>query len=348
MKTVLRHTEYLMTMHDCVVIPGFGAMLRRRRPSYCDEQGRLVPPGHIYAFNSALVEDDGLLVSSVARSEALSYSRAAERVAGEVDAMMRLLRQNGSLAMGRLGTVTYDNEHGVMQYETPAADALTPMADWLPVVAEPVEETVSVVAEAGQKKPAQGRVLRYFARAARTAAAVAAVAAVAIVCSTPIEVDNAGFASTALPSVTAPREAYVPTPGVSSMEIVVDGSGAEAIDTAARSSWRKQHQPENSTTADNTAAELKTVEASEPNDTLSCSNINGKYVVVVATHKTHKAAETTSAQFDNAFGCSTQVVRKGKAWFVVAASADTREQALSTLSTPEIKRFKDAWVAALN
>ncbi|MGM9865476.1 MAG: hypothetical protein ACI30P_04280 [Muribaculaceae bacterium] len=346
MTTVLRHTEYLMTMHDCVVIPGFGAMLRRRRPSYCDEQGRLVPPGHSYAFNGALVEDDGLLVSSVARAEALSYARAAERVACDVDVMLRRLREDGRLAMGRLGAVTFDGDSGVMQYEAPAADTLTPMADWLPVVA-PVVEEVEEEAPARSHKPVPNRMVRRVVRLARTAAAVAAIAAVAIVCSTPIEVGNAGFASTALPSVSAPREAYVPSVGVKSMEIVVDGSGSEALDTAARSAWQQTH------VAADAASILKSTDAAdaaanEPNDAVSRFNSNDRYVVVVATHRTLKAAETTSAQFAGTFDCQTRVVRSGSVWFVVAASADTREEAVAALRTPEIQRFKDAWVAALN
>ena len=346
MNIVLRHTEYLMTMHDCVVIPGFGAMLRRRRASYCDAQGRLVPPGHSYAFNSALVEDDGLLVSSVARAEALGYSRAAERVACDVDAMLRLLRENGRIVMGRLGEVTLDSETGAMQYEAPAVDTLTPMADWLPVVARPVEDEAEEKTSARQQKPEQGGFARRFVRVARTAAAVAAVAAVAIVCSTPIEVGNAGFASTALPAVTAPREAYVPSARVSAMEIVVDGRGAEAIDTAARSAWQREHiaaMAENQNSIETTDARKN-----EPKDASARLNDNDRFVVVVATHRTLKAAETTSAQYTGTFGCKTRIVRHGKVWFVVAASTRTREEAVAALRTPDIKRFKDAWVAEMN
>lgn len=334
MNTVLRHTEFLLTAHDCVVIPGFGAVLRRRRPAHFDNDGRLCPPASTYAFNSELREDDGMLISSVVRATGMARSRAAALVSEGVDNMLRTLDTDGALALGRIGTVIGDKEAGTLSFIPASADALTPLASWMPVV-----EPVAGKNETGTE--AKGTILRprrfTLRRIATSAAAIAAIAAVAIVCSTPISVPNARFASTALPEVSAPRPAYVPSQSPAVLRLVMDGSGTVAVDTAARTAWKAEHRKG----AEKTPA--ATAETEQPAADVRF-NEKDPYIVVVASLHSRRDAEKTVADFSRRYGVRTGISTTGGYYRVYAATGASKAQALKALGTEAVKKFDGAWV----
>lgn len=105
MNTIAAHLEYLLRKHDCVVLPGLGALLCNYVPAHFDDAagGVLNPPGRVLAFNELLSDSDGLLAASIARKEGISYEAGVRRMNEEVEMLRRQLDDCGEFQLGRLG-----------------------------------------------------------------------------------------------------------------------------------------------------------------------------------------------------------------------------------------------------
>lgn len=123
MNFILEHLEYLIRRHDCVIVPGLGAVIVRYRAARFDSRHPLVllPPSRELAFNSELSESDGLLEKSVARRSGVSFEAARRKVAQEVESMVQQLRTLGSLSLGRLGELAYTEYGSIVFDPAPAA-----------------------------------------------------------------------------------------------------------------------------------------------------------------------------------------------------------------------------------
>lgn len=109
MNLVIDHLEYLLRRHDCVTVPGIGALMVRYRPARFDSRNPLVllPPSREVVFNGALTESDGILESSVARRDGISFEVARRIVKEEAESLLHQLRTFGSIVLGRLGELSY-------------------------------------------------------------------------------------------------------------------------------------------------------------------------------------------------------------------------------------------------
>lgn len=104
MRIIEQHIEFLLRKHDCVVIPGWGALLCRYVGArYAADGHTMLPPGRELAFNALLADSDGLLIASVARREGVAFEVAATMVQTEVEQMAVTLREEGELQLGRMG-----------------------------------------------------------------------------------------------------------------------------------------------------------------------------------------------------------------------------------------------------
>lgn len=108
---VIDHLEYLLRRHDCVTVPGIGALMVRYRPARFDSRNPLVllPPSRELAFNGALTESDGILENSVARRSGVSFEAASRMVKEEVESLLQQLKAFGSIALGRLGELNFSD-----------------------------------------------------------------------------------------------------------------------------------------------------------------------------------------------------------------------------------------------
>lgn len=111
MISIIEHIEYLIVRHDCVIVPGIGALIAHHTPARIDmELGCIFPPKRTVAFNPALTHNDGLLTASVARRHSLSYDRAAEVVADNTSAMLAQLDSDGETGLGHIGVLSRGQE----------------------------------------------------------------------------------------------------------------------------------------------------------------------------------------------------------------------------------------------
>lgn len=122
MNTLALHIEYLLLRHDCVIVPGLGAFLAHREEARMDGGSELLlPPVRSLGFNGELSLNDGLLVGSVARRDAVSYEAARLRVDRCVESFIHQLHESGTVPVGRLGTLSVSPEANGYIFE-PAED----------------------------------------------------------------------------------------------------------------------------------------------------------------------------------------------------------------------------------
>jgi nucleoid DNA-binding protein len=71
------HIAFLLTKHECVIIPGFGAFIvSDNNKKRADGRNVLPPPESFLSFNSEITHNDGLLANSVAREKNCGFSEA--------------------------------------------------------------------------------------------------------------------------------------------------------------------------------------------------------------------------------------------------------------------------------
>ncbi len=104
MISVVEHIEYLITRHDCVIVPGWGAFIAQYNSSYCDADGvNWHRPVREISFNPELVHNDGLLVNSVVSKEKCTFGVANDIVHDDVAMLCKQINEDRELAFGNIG-----------------------------------------------------------------------------------------------------------------------------------------------------------------------------------------------------------------------------------------------------
>ena len=203
------HIEYLLTRHDCVIVPGLGAFIASEREAYIDEEaGMISPRRREISFNSSVVTDDGLLTHSIARREGISYEDAKHLMASLAGKMASDLDKEGEVSVGMTGRLLKDSE-GLVSFQPRRSAMLADILQDIRLEAMPVSETAhstpaadaaeeSVKEEEGMRT-IRGRADRYVftvsKRAVHAAAMVVAVLTVGLSLLVPINHDNEQKAS---------------------------------------------------------------------------------------------------------------------------------------------------------
>lgn len=105
MNTLTLHIEYLLLKHDCIIVPGLGALINVRQPASYDEDRHVwLPMTREVRFNAAINHDDGLLAGSYARKEQVTYADGREMMCEAVNKILATLRTRGKVTMGSIGT----------------------------------------------------------------------------------------------------------------------------------------------------------------------------------------------------------------------------------------------------
>lgn len=335
MNVTIQHTELLASTMTCVIIPGLGAVLAHIVDASIAADGSVRPPHRSFTFNVALTQSDGILENSVARALEIPFERARALIADEVEAMQYQLRKQGSLSLGRVGTLTWNDADGTVTFVPAEADMLTPLASWLQAVkADTFITRQDVVAEARNI----ARPVPVWRRVVRSAAVASAIIAVAVVASTPIVVNNVDSASTALPAVSAPQPAYVPGTSAPVLNLVAD-SLPMPVDTAARHAYQAERAALKSKPAETAKADRLTV--AKPSQ-LTISDAHRYVVVVASVGNADEAAEFIARAKRNYGGEYGYVISDGRCR-VYAATAPTSAQAAQAAAQLS-SRFKGAWV----
>ena len=86
------YLKELLYRYECVVMPGFGAFLAKRKPAEVHESTHaFYPPKKAISFNKQLSENDGVLANYIAKAEEISYSEANQKVTEFVENLSHTL-----------------------------------------------------------------------------------------------------------------------------------------------------------------------------------------------------------------------------------------------------------------
>lgn len=95
MHTFYFSLAYLLTKHECVIVPGFGAFIVY--PSISKEQpdsGIMFPPKNLLGFNPAIKHNDGLLANTISKVNDTSYNEACALIYQLTDKIKLDLKEN--------------------------------------------------------------------------------------------------------------------------------------------------------------------------------------------------------------------------------------------------------------
>ena len=203
------HIEYLLSRHDCVIVPGFGAFIATETEAYINyESGVITPRKREISFNSSVVTDDGLLTHSIARLEHLSYEDARRTVANLIERMTAELNDEGETSIGMVGRLMKDSD-GLISFRPRQSTAFS---DILPEIkleekilqstldvsqglqednkAETSDENIRII-----KVPADRYVFTISKRAVHAAAMLITILIIGLSLMIPINYDNEQKAS---------------------------------------------------------------------------------------------------------------------------------------------------------
>ncbi len=237
MKRLCEHTAYLIARHDCVVLPGWGALIAMRDNARIDPaSSTVVPPSRRLTFNGMITHDDGMLASSVARREGVSYEAAAVMIANDLDSLRRHFHTDGSVTLDRIGRFDNHRDKPVFTPDTASAanmpfKALTPAK----VSALPAQE------EAGETKKRKDNII-YIPLSRnifKIAASLVLFISMAMLAWTSLPVDRMPDEASLAPKARTERVNVQPAPAPSVTTVITSDPAPSADQPAAAAS----HEP---------------------------------------------------------------------------------------------------------
>lgn len=101
---MIEHIEYLMSCNDCVIVPGWGALIAQYEPSAANEAAGVInKPRRCVSFNASVSHNDGLLAQSIVRRDGVTYDEAMKSIASHVTLYRQLLESGEEVPFGKLG-----------------------------------------------------------------------------------------------------------------------------------------------------------------------------------------------------------------------------------------------------
>ena len=115
MQNINIHLAYLLTKHECVIIPDFGAfVVSPVQENNLNQSNILLPPIFTLAFNSELKHNDGLLANSISREKSISYKEANLLIQRYVSQNFAELNNRKTLCIPWIGSLTFSPDKKII------------------------------------------------------------------------------------------------------------------------------------------------------------------------------------------------------------------------------------------
>ncbi len=136
----------LLSVHDCVIIPGFGGFIGNYSPARIDPvHHSFQPPAKKLLFNINLKQNDGLLANTVAASLGTSYMDACKLIEDFAEECRHALRTGKSFVIPEVGRL-FSGREGNIQFEQDKMTNLLPDAFGLtPFISPPISRNGSII-----------------------------------------------------------------------------------------------------------------------------------------------------------------------------------------------------------
>jgi cell division septation protein DedD len=114
---IIGYIRELLSGHDCVIIPDFGAFIGNYASARLDSAtNTFFPPSKKISFNVNLTHNDGLLIGRISALSGLNYSDARDLVEEFVKDTRKKISRGERVSFSEIGSFTHNNE-GNIQFE---------------------------------------------------------------------------------------------------------------------------------------------------------------------------------------------------------------------------------------
>ena len=283
MNHIISHIEYLVRRHDCVVLPAWGAFIAQYQSARFDSASSLFyPPLREISFNTNVHYNDGLLIASVARKEAISYADAAKLVERDIEAMKHQLATDGQISLGKIGRFVHQ-ENSDMIFDP--ADRFTRFdASGLIPVALTIGDTIEAAEPSAEESDIKRGRNFIFNKVGKIAAAAIVALAIGVAIWIPIHVNNAQYNyASVTPVVTTGSADKQSENNIAAPQANAD---AQASETDAGTTALRMNEDDPFCLVVATLGRQAIVDkfiAKHPDFDLKVNQKNGRYFVYVAT-----------------------------------------------------------------
>ena len=116
----------LLSLHDCVIIPGFGGFIGNYTPARIDPvHHTFQPPAKKLLFNINLKQNDGLLANAIALSLGTSYQDACKLIEEYAETCRLTLKTGSPFHIPQVGQL-YSGNEGIIYFEQDKSTNLLP------------------------------------------------------------------------------------------------------------------------------------------------------------------------------------------------------------------------------
>ncbi len=363
MNRTIRHIEFLLSQHECVIVPGLGAFLSHSHSARQDAtSGAWLSPSKIYSFNGGLTQSDGLLVGSVARAEKVSHERALMLVADDVADIRRKLTDEHVYTIGRVGVLSLD-ENNAITFTTAETDSISPLSGWFPQIK--IRPYDFVASEKYEHSVDVHGVFKSFGRFMRVAAAVIILVVIGLAVSTPVSVENAQYADLSIHMMKKSSVASMETNATKAGTTIISKIQKKQLSPIKAPSRIQPQTVDNKATRTNTRDAVfkskpvvetqqtskpviskKTKAKNAPSTALRMNDFDAYCLVIASLTTEDDAYKFIESESRRNPGVAMSVIEQNGRYRIYAATGRTRAQAQAMASTPMLSRYKGAWVTA--
>lgn len=342
MFSLIEHIEYSMMTHDCVIIPGWGALIAQYSDSFFNEDAGIInKPQRKVGFNSSVNHNDGLLAQSIVRREGITYDEAVRFIADSVTTFKQQLNDAGEVSLGRLGF--FHNNDGLVDFIPFFHESCNDEYFGLRSVNFKTLEQLRKEQEQLQEGESVHETIivaqRHWARRAmQIAASIIVLLALVPVLTTPVvSIKGHDQASLNLPSVKAPQR-QIFNWDTASVNLTIALPQAEVKDSIARAQ-AKASELKRQQKLEELAKKQKENQALAALDNASG---NGKYYLIISSLSNEKQVCEFLGSHDDMKG-KMQVLKRGNK-FRIYVARDNNANNLYKIKSSLPERYHDAWV----
>lgn len=329
MEKLVKNITRLITLHNCVIIPGVGALLAHRVPAYYSAKENIfMPPHRSLAFNPEVTLNDALLQSEYMTDGLLSFDEANECLANDIDKLRMKLSGAGVVCFGDLGTFTMDIEGKI---------AFTPNANGIDDPCNYGFEPLAIAPLCELKK--KDIVIKRSSIGKYVSAVAAAIVAIFVlipfgnsIYNNDIQLSIAGFTPVENTTKAVVTEAVV-------AENVCDIAPVE--ETVTGHIFTAPHAIEK--TVDETTEVAATTTETDPAATIETVKKTKQYSIIVASTPSPENAQLAISQLSRKMKADYKVVEGDRRFRIAIENYDNSSDAGTALERIH-ETFPDAWI----
>lgn len=299
MKNLVLHIRYLLTLHDCVVVPGWGALVVQHKSAELCVDNSILPPRRWLSFNSLLNHNDGMLAHVVMQAEGCSYDDAMRYINEQVASWHSIIKKEKSLVWDKVGRFVYQNDSSMCFEEADDAEinvalnllqtvTIKPLAELLPALDDEtdVEPSISIAP------------IKWYGRAWQVAASIAAIVVFTLFISTPIDNyeatnDYAGLVASEILGYSTDLQTVADCD-----EFSVDNGCSVVAEDILKPCENEKITPYATATVSVVDTSVESGDVSE-NVTVDVPQTLPRYILVVGSLPSRKLAEKQIAEFES-------------------------------------------------